>query len=123
MDSTGRAKRVEKQGVPDCRWTKWLDPVISANLPKDTIRIDNRAKQLQEYWLDAVTPLIAALENVQEGTADLQDATKAMQEALWGMPRSITWCIAGKVFSKQKWWSIYEILILHQRFELGVQLL
>jgi len=82
MDSTGRVKCVEKQGVPDCRWTEWLDPVVSANLPKDTIRINNRAKQLQEYWLDAATPLIAALENVQEGTADLQDATKAMQEAL-----------------------------------------
>ena len=59
-----------------------LDPVISANLPKDTIRIDNRAKQLQEYWLDAATPLIAAFENIQEDKADLQDATKAMQEAL-----------------------------------------
>jgi len=32
--------------------------------------------------LDAATPLIAALENIQEDKANLQDATKAMQEAL-----------------------------------------
>ena len=84
MDSAGRAKHIENLGVPDCCWTKCptLDPIVSANLPKNTIRMDNREKQLQEYWLDAVTPLIVALENIQEDKADLQDATKAMQEAL-----------------------------------------
>jgi len=63
MDSAGQAKCVENQGASDYCWTKCptLDPVVSANLPKDTIRMDNWAKQLQEYWLDAATPLITAL--------------------------------------------------------------
>ena len=85
MDRKNRAQRVEKLGMPDCRWTKCptLDPVVAANLPKDTIRNDLRAKQLQEYWLDAASPLIAALEDIQEDRASLQEATKAMQEALY----------------------------------------
>ena len=84
MNAKGQAKWIEKQGVPDFLWTKCptLDPVISANVSKDAIRSDNREKKLQEYWLDAATPLIAAPENVQEDRANLQDTTKAMQEAL-----------------------------------------
>ena len=51
MDTKTRAQRIEKQGTPDCRWTKCpaLDAVVSTTVPKQTVRNDNRVKKLQEY--------------------------------------------------------------------------
>jgi len=39
-------KRVQKYGAPDSRWSKCreLDTVAVANLPKDTMRTDLKAK-------------------------------------------------------------------------------
>ena len=63
LEAAMHRKQVQKQGKPDSRWTKCLelDPVVASTLPKETIKVDNKAKQLHTFWLDAATPIVAAI--------------------------------------------------------------
>ena len=38
-----RAQQIEKHGTPNCQWTKCpiLDPVVSTDISKETVRNDN----------------------------------------------------------------------------------
>ena len=56
--------------------------MVAANLPKDTVRADLKAKRLQSYWLSAAAPLTAGLQDIEDGKCELHDAAKAMQAAL-----------------------------------------
>ena len=84
MDKDTYQKHVKKYGIPDSRWSKCpeLDAVVAANLPKDTVRADLKAKRLQSYWLSAAAPLTAGLKDIEDGKCDLQDAARAMQAVL-----------------------------------------
>ena len=35
-----------------------------ANLPKDTVRADSKAKQLHSFWLSVVAPLVAPVSKI-----------------------------------------------------------
>ena len=75
MPNEDRKKRV-KVGIPDCDQIRCLklDGVLKAVLPKDAIKADGYLSRLQQFWLDAVAPLVALLENAEAG--DLPDAGK-----------------------------------------------
>ena len=62
-------KLVQKQGKPDSRWTKCLelDPIVASTHPKETIKADNKAKRLHTFWLDAATPIVAAIQDIEDG--------------------------------------------------------
>jgi len=84
MEKKTYENRIQKCGTPDSRWSKCpdLDAVVVANLPKDTVRTDAKAKRLHSFWLSAVAPLAAGLQDIEDGKGDIQDAAKAMQAAL-----------------------------------------
>ena len=69
MDKDTYGKCVKKYGTPDSRWSKCpeLDAVVAANLPKDMVRTDLKAKRLQSHWLSAAAPLTAASDSNPTG--------------------------------------------------------
>ena len=84
MEALSRRKRVQKQGKPDSRWTRCpeLDPVVASTLPKDTIKADNKAKRLHTFWLDAVAPIVAVVQDIEDGKVETTEIVKALQTAL-----------------------------------------
>jgi len=56
--------------------------LVVTNLPKDTVRMDAKAKWFNSFWLIAVTPLAAGLRDIEDGKGDIQDAAKSMQASL-----------------------------------------
>ena len=84
LEAATRRKWVQKQGKPDSRWTKCpeLDPVVTSTLSKETIKADNKAKQLHTFWLDAATPLVAAIQDIKDGKVETAEIVKALQTAL-----------------------------------------
>lgn len=84
LEAATRRKRVQKQGKPDSRWTKCLelDPVVTSALLKETIKADNKAKRLHTFWLDAATPIVAAIQDIEDGKVETTEIVKALQTAL-----------------------------------------
>jgi len=84
MNNTSYTSKIKKHGTPDSRWTRCpeLDAVVLANLPKETVSADSKAKRLHSFWLSAAAPLAAGLQDIEDGRGDIQDAAKAMQAAL-----------------------------------------
>jgi len=68
MKNSDRTSQAGKFGVPDSRWLKCpeLDPVVSSTIPAAARRTDRAASRLQNYWLDAVNPLVYVLEKAEE---------------------------------------------------------
>ena len=68
LKNADRKSQAEKYGVPDSRWLKCpeLDPVVGSTIPAAARRTDNGASRLQNYWLDAVNPLVYVLERAEE---------------------------------------------------------
>ena len=68
LKNSERVERAKKYGVPDSRWLKCpeLDPVVAATIPMTTQRADRAASRLQNFWLDAVNPLVYVLEKAEE---------------------------------------------------------
>ena len=87
MSNEDRRKRVEKVGVPDCDQVRCpkLDGVLKAVLPRDAIKADGYLSRLQQFWLDAVAPLAALLENAEAGELTPEKAVSAAQTALYLM--------------------------------------
>jgi len=78
--SVWRKSHIQKYGTPDSCWSKCpdLDTVVVTNLPKDTVRMDAKAKWLHSFWLSAVVPLVAGLQDIEDGKGDIQDAAKSI---------------------------------------------
>ena len=59
ITNTDRKKRLDRIGVPDCNAIRcWkLDQVMQSIIPNDTTKADGYLSRLQQFWLDAVTPL------------------------------------------------------------------
>ena len=87
MSNEDHRRRVEKVGVPDCDQIRCpkLDGVLKAVLPKDTIKADGYLSRLQQFWLDAVAPLVAILESAEAGELTPEKAVSAAQTALYLM--------------------------------------
>ena len=68
LDNTTRRAKIKKFGVPDSRWTKCprIDPVVTANISKEAERSDRSVSRLQQFWLDAVGPLVMVLEKADD---------------------------------------------------------
>ena len=84
LEKNSYEKKIKKHGTPDSRWTRCpdLDAVVAANLPKDTVRADSKAKRLNSFSLSAAAPLASGLQDIEDGSGEIRDAAKAMQAAL-----------------------------------------
>ena len=84
LEAAMRKKQVQKQGKPDSRWTKYrkLDPVVTSTLPKEIIKADNKAKRLHTFWLDTATPVVAAIQDIEDGKVETAEIVKALQTVL-----------------------------------------
>ena len=83
--NTDRKKRLDRIGVPDCdaiRCPK-LDQVMRSIIPNDATKADGYLSRLQQFWLDAVTPLTALLETAEGGELKSEDTVAAVQSALY----------------------------------------
>ena len=87
MPNEDRKKRVVKVGIPDCDQIRCpkLECMLKAVLPKDAIKADGYLSRLQQFWLDAVAPLVALLENAEAGDLTPEMAVSATQTALYLM--------------------------------------
>ena len=68
LDKTTRKGKAKAQGTPDSRWI-WcakIDPVVFANVSSAVRTADRAASRLQQFWLDAVNPLVFILEKAEE---------------------------------------------------------
>ena len=57
--NTDRKKRLDWIGVPDCDAVRYpkLDQVMQSIIPNDATKVDVYLSRLQQFWLDALTPL------------------------------------------------------------------
>ena len=60
--------KTKGQGTPDSRWFRCvkINPVVTANVPPAARMVDRAASRLQQFWLDAVNPLVLILERAEE---------------------------------------------------------
>ena len=67
----------------DSRWTKFLelDPVHQF-FQRRQLRLTTRQKQLHTFWLDAATPIVAAIQDIEDGKVETAEIVKALQTAL-----------------------------------------
>ena len=68
LDNSSRKSKATKFGTPDSRWIRCpkIDAVVIANVAKEAERNDRAASRLQQFWLDAVAPLVMLLERDEE---------------------------------------------------------
>ena len=68
LDNNARKAKAKANGTPDSRWIQCakLDPVVSANVSAATRTADRASSRIQNFWLDAATPLIFLLEKAEE---------------------------------------------------------
>ena len=68
LDNATRKARATKFGLPESRWLRCpkLDPVVSSTVLSGTRRADRAASRLQQFWLDAVNPLVYVIESAEE---------------------------------------------------------
>ena len=68
LDNATRKAYATKFGLPESCWLRCpkLDAVISSTVPSGTRRADHAASRLQQFWLDAVNPLVYVLESAEE---------------------------------------------------------
>ena len=61
-------KRKTKATIPDSRWIRCpkIDAVVAANVSPAAQKVDRGVSHLQQFWLDAVTPLVMILEKVED---------------------------------------------------------
>ena len=87
MSNEDHRKRVAIIGVPDCDQVccPKLDGVLKVLFPKDAIKADGYLSCLQQFWLDAVTPLATVLESAEEGDLVPVKVVSATQKALYLM--------------------------------------
>ena len=68
IDNSARRTKIKKFGIPDLRWTRCpkINAVVLANISRDTERTDRTTSCLQQFWLDAVAPIVMVLERAKE---------------------------------------------------------
>jgi len=68
LQNENRKLKATKNGVPDSRWIRCpkIDAVVAANVSPATKKADRAASRLQQFWLDAVIPLVLTLERADE---------------------------------------------------------
>ena len=68
LDNSSRKSKATKFGTPYSRWIHCpkMDAVVVANVAKETERNDCATSRLQQFWLDAVAPLVMLLERDEE---------------------------------------------------------
>ena len=68
LENKARVAKAKGQGTPDSRWIRCakIDPVVTANVPPAARTADRAASRLQQFWLDAVNPLVLILEKAEE---------------------------------------------------------
>ena len=68
LDNNSRKVKAKANGAPDSCWIQCakLDPVVSANVRGVARMADKASSQIQNFWLDAATPLIFVLEKAKE---------------------------------------------------------
>ena len=68
LENETRRAKAKAQGTPDSRWIRCakIDPVVFANISPAARTADRTASRLQQFWLDAVNPLIFILEKAEE---------------------------------------------------------
>ena len=64
LDNNALRVKAKADGIPDSHWIQCakLDSVVSANVLVATRETDRASSQIQNFWLDAVNPLIFLLE-------------------------------------------------------------
>ena len=83
LENKVRVAKAKAQGTPDSRWIRCakIDPVVMANVPPAARTADRAASRLQQFWLDAASPLVILLEKAEE--LDLpKEVISAIQTAL-----------------------------------------
>jgi len=55
---------------------------MKAVLPTDVIKADGNLSQLQQFWLDAIAPLVGILESAEAGELTNEKAVASTQAAL-----------------------------------------
>ena len=83
LENKVRVAKAKGQGTPDSRWIRCakIDPEVMANVSPAARTADRAASRLQQFWLDAVTPLAFILEKAEE--LDLpKEVISAIQTAL-----------------------------------------
>ena len=68
IDNLARRTKIKKFGIPDSRWTRCpkIDAVVSENISRDAERTDRTTSRLQQFWLDAVAPIVMVLERAEK---------------------------------------------------------
>ena len=68
LDNNSRKAKAKANGTPDSRWIQCakLDSVVSANVSAAARTADRASSRIQNFWLDAATPLIFLLEKADE---------------------------------------------------------
>jgi len=68
VDNTTRKGKAKAQGTPDSRWIRCakIDPVMFVNISPAARTADRAVSRLQQFWLDAVNPLVFILEKAEE---------------------------------------------------------
>ena len=82
--NTDSKKRFDRIGVPDCNAIRYpkLDQVMQSIILNDATKADSYLSCLQQFWLDAVTPLTALLETVEGRELKFEDTVAAFKSAL-----------------------------------------
>ena len=64
LENRARVAKAKGQGTPDSRWIQCakIDPVVTANVPSAARTADRAASRLQQFWVDAASPLVILLE-------------------------------------------------------------
>jgi len=64
LDNSTRRVKIKKFGVSESHWTRCpkLDSIVTMNISKEAEKSDRVASCLQQYWLDAVGPLVMVLD-------------------------------------------------------------
>lgn len=75
---------MEKFGVPDCDSIQCpkFDTVLKTTLPKEAIKANSYLSRLQQFWLDAVAPIAAVMENAEMGELTLKGMVSVVQSVL-----------------------------------------
>ena len=68
LDNKARVAKAKGQGTPNSCWIRCakIDPAVTANVPPAARTADRAASRLQQFWLDAVNPLVLILERAEE---------------------------------------------------------
>ena len=78
-----RKAKANKNGIPDSRWIRCpkMEAVVAANISPGMKRADRLASCLQQFWLDAMVPLVLTLERSEEFNLP-PEAISAIQTSL-----------------------------------------